>query len=136
MEHKALADATAELRAWAEIDEEPETDASCLQVIHELCFVYRHQGTHRLDLDEKHVGNQEIRAKFANYLPAVAHHYRLLAFDCQPALLQLDRKSVLVNRLKESVPQSVVSIVERAGHALAQLPMNHSGRSHASALLY
>src|SRR3546814_20317113 len=84
MEHKALADGTAELWAWAEIDEEPEADAGCLQIINQLCLVYRHQGAYGLDLDEKNVGNHEVGAKLTNHMSPIAHHHRLLALDQEP----------------------------------------------------
>src|SRR3546814_7523012 len=117
MEHKALADATAELWAWAEIDEEPEADAGCRQIINQLCLVYRHQGAYGLDLDEKNVGNHEVGAKLTNHMSPIAHHHRLLALDQEPALFQLDREGVFINGFKKSMAQFLVGFVERADHA-------------------
>src|SRR3546814_16637578 len=92
MEHKALADATAELWAWAEIDEEPEADACCLQIINQRCLGYRHKGAYGLDLAEKNVGHHEVGAKVTNHMSQNASHNRRLAPAQEPTCVPMDRE--------------------------------------------
>src|SRR3546814_16597874 len=103
MEHKALADATAELWAWAEIDEEPEADAGCLQIINLLCLVYRHKGAYGLDPDEKNVGNHEVVPQLTNHMSPIDHHHRLRALALEPDFVQLDLQGVLPTGHKKSL---------------------------------
>jgi|SRR5271157_5811985 len=113
----------AELRPVSEVKQQADLIVGCFQIVEELRFVHSIDRARALQFDNDSILDNEIGPKNPDNLIAELNFDRLLPFGSQSLGRQFTRQSFSINRLKKSVPQFVIDIIEGTDDRIRNVAM-------------
>jgi hypothetical protein len=114
---------TTKRRTRCEIENQPDLNPCCFQVIHELQFVNGNDLIGNLRLDDHLSLDNQIGAVVSDIFAEEHDGYRLLTLASDTSTCEQDVQRALIDGFHESVPEHPVHIVESSDDFLGDIAM-------------